>query len=75
MVIKHNIFLCLQDIYCAFCCDLKSKNEGHLFKQDSKSEGVYKFYFLFKSYLAIKIWDSFQRLQHGRKKNYKISLI
>ena len=40
-----------------------------------KSEGVLKFYFLFKSYLAIQIWDSFQRLQHGRKKNYKISLI
>ena len=30
---------------------------------------------LFKSYLAIHIWDSFQSLQHGRKKDYKILLI
>ena len=48
---------------------------GTLHKEDVKSEGVYKFYFLFKCYLAIQIWDSNQRLQHGRKKDYKIPLI
>ena len=33
------------------------------------------FDFLKKSYLVIQIWGSLQRLQHGRKKDYKISLI
>ena len=74
MVSKHDIFLCLNFIYCAFCSDLKIENIRALYKEDVKSEGVQKFYFLFKSYLATQIWDSFQRPQHWRKKDYKISL-
>ena len=48
---------------------------GTLYKEDVKSKGVYKFHFLFESYLATQIWDSCQWLQHWRKKDYKISLI
>ena len=48
-----------------FCSDLKS---GWEVKE-------YRNIFLFKSYLAIQIWESFQRIQHGKKKGYKISLI
>ena len=46
-----------------------------MYKKHIKSQGVFKKIFLLKTYLAIQIWDSFQRLQHPRKKDYKISLI
>ena len=38
-------------------------------------EEVISDYFLFSSYLVIQFWYSFQRLQHGRSKDYIIPLI
>ena len=55
MVFKHDIFLCVKFVFCAFCSDLKKENMRY--KEDIKSEEVWKFYFLFESYVAIQIWD------------------
>ena len=54
-VFKHEIFLCVKFVFCAFCSDLKKENMRY--KEDIKSEEVWKFYFLFESYVAIQIWD------------------
>ena len=46
-----------------------------MYNEGVRSKGVQKFNFLFTYYLVIQFWYSFQRLQYGRNKDYKIPFI
>ena len=74
MTFKHDIFLCFQFICCAFCSDLKNEN-----MRDSVQRGCKKWRSIeisfFKFYLTIQYWDSFQKSQHARNKDYKMLFI
>ena len=73
MVLTHDIFVYLQCIQCVFCSNLwEVRIYWTQHYEGIKSEGLQKFYFLFKSYLTIQFWDIFPRPQHGRSKDYNI---
>ena len=77
MAFKHDIFLCLQFICCAFCSDLKSENMRDSYAQrwSKKWRSIEILFFLFKSYLSIQFWGSFKRLQYGGSRDHKMSFI